>query len=210
MAKRENHYELAFEEYLRARKYPYVAVDEKRRSLIGGESLKSLDFIVSPVLGGSWLVDVKGRHFPAGKRGKQYWRNWSTRDDLRSLWRWERLFGERFAGLFVFAYQVVGDRAPLPAERLFEFRNSLYGFIGIRVTDYARSCRPLSSKWDTVTVPSVAFRELAAPVDWFFEQSVELFAADEASASWFGPDQFSPTEAEIAEKMRSSVVGTAS
>jgi hypothetical protein len=205
MAKRDNHYELAFEEYLRSRKYPYVAVDEKRRSLVGRESLKSLDFIVSPVLGGSWLVDVKGRHFPAGKTGKQYWKNWSTRDDLRSLWRWERLFGERFAGLFVFAYQVVGDRAPLPAERLFEFRDALYGFIGIRVTDYARSCRALSAKWDTVTVPTSQFRELAAPVDWFFDQSVELFLADAGSMAWFGEDNFDRPDADLAEKMLAAV-----
>lgn len=206
MAKRDNHYELAFEEYLRSRKYPYVAVNEKRRSLVGGASLKSLDFIVSPVLGGSWLVDVKGRHFPAGKSGKQYWKNWSTRDDLRSLWRWERLFGERFAGLFVFAYQVVGDRAPLPEDMLFEFRDALYGFIGVRVTDYAQACRPLSAAWDTVTVASNRFREIAAPIDWYFDQSVELFPADEQSLTWFGPETFSPQETDLAEKMRGQLV----
>jgi glutamyl-tRNA synthetase len=33
----------------------------------------------------SWLVDVKGRRFPSGDEQKQYWKNWSTRDDLRSL-----------------------------------------------------------------------------------------------------------------------------
>lgn len=205
MAKRDNHYELAFEEYLRACKFPYVAVDEKRRSLIGGASLKSLDFIVSPVLGGSWLIDVKGRQFPAGKSGKQYYKNWSTRDDLRSLWRWERLFGERFAGLFVFAYQVVGDRGPLPREMLFEFRESLYGFIGIRVTDYARMSRQLSAAWDTVTVPSATFRELAAPVDWFFEQGVELFRADASAATWFGDSPFSETDMQLAEQVLAEV-----
>jgi hypothetical protein len=205
MAKRDNHYELAFEEYLRARKYPYVAVNEKRRSLIGGASLKSLDFIVSPVMGGSWLVDIKGRHFPAGKTGKQYYKNWSTRDDLRSLWRWERLFGSRFAGLFVFAYQVVGDRGPLPRDMLFEFRESLYGFIGIRVTDYARSSKLLSASWDTVTVPGATFRELAAPVDWFFDQSVELFPPDETATQWFGEETFDPRDAKLAEQMLAQV-----
>jgi len=206
MAKRDNHYELAFEEYLRARTYPYVAVNEKRRSLIGGGSLKSLDFIVSPVLGGSWLIDIKGRHFPAGKTGKQYYKNWSTRDDLRSLWRWERLFGSRFAGLFVFAYQVVGDRGPLPREMLFEFRESLYGFIGIRVTDYARASRPLSAAWDTVTVPTPTFRELAAPVDWFLDQSVEMFPADDGAASWFGDEPLDPHDAKMAEQVLAQVV----
>src|SRR5215467_2915717 len=73
MAKRSNHYEAAFEEFLRRRQIPYVAVDEKKRALLGDASLKSLDFIVSPALGGSWLIDVKGRRFPAGGQ-KQYWK----------------------------------------------------------------------------------------------------------------------------------------
>ena len=34
MVKRGNHYELAFEEYLRSRQVPYLAVDESRRSLL--------------------------------------------------------------------------------------------------------------------------------------------------------------------------------
>src|SRR4051812_21768477 len=90
MAKRENHYEAAFEAYLQAHRVPYVAVDETKRSRFVGGSMKSLDFIVSPPGRLSWLVDVKGRRFPSGTQ-KQYWKNWSTRDDLVSLARWERL-----------------------------------------------------------------------------------------------------------------------
>src|SRR5262249_48970628 len=129
VAKRENHYEAAFEQFLRSRQVPYVAVDEAKRSLLATShepyeepraSLKSLDFIISSSQGRRWLVDVKGRRFPSGNQ-KQYWRNWSTKDDLVSLAHWERLFGERFEGLFVFAYHVAGDRSPLPAEQLFEF-----------------------------------------------------------------------------------------
>ena len=45
MANRDNHYEAAFEEYLRSRGVPYVAVDEARRSVLSdGASIKSLDF----------------------------------------------------------------------------------------------------------------------------------------------------------------------
>ena len=80
MANRDNHYEAAFEEYLRLRRTAYMAVDEARRCLSGAASLKSLDFIVPAGGGGGWLVDVKGRAFPAGA-GRQYWRNWSTEDD---------------------------------------------------------------------------------------------------------------------------------
>lgn len=76
VANRDNHYEAAFEEYLRGRGVPYVAVDEAKRSVLSdGGSIKSLDFIVSTFGQGSWLVDVKGRKFPSGDITKQYWKN---------------------------------------------------------------------------------------------------------------------------------------
>ncbi len=168
VAKRDNHYEAAFEAWLRERRLPYVAVDEARRSRFPGGSIKSLDFIVSPCDGFSWLVDVKGRRFPSAG-GKQYWKNWSTHDDLVSLARWERWFGERFGGLFVFAYNVVGDRSPLPADRLFEFRGGLYAFVGIRVRDYAMHARRISSRWNTLAISARQFRHLAAAAEDFFQ-----------------------------------------
>jgi len=167
VANRDNHYEAAFEEYLRRWGVPYVAVDEARRSLMSdGGSLKSLDFIVASGRGPvSWLVDVKGRRFPSGDETRQYWKNWSTRDDLQSLARWEQLFGANFCAAFVFAYNIVGDRAPLEPERLFEHRGSLYGFVAVRLSDYATRARPISPRWDTVAMPTDEFRRLAQPVD---------------------------------------------
>jgi hypothetical protein len=170
MAKRDNHYEAAFEAFLRQRQIPYVAVDEKKRALLGDASLKSLDFIVSTTLGISWLVDVKGRRFPTGEGQKQYWKNWSTRDDVRSLTAWERLFGSSCSGLFVFAYEVIGDRAPVKQEQLFEFGGRLYGFVGVRLADYAAQARTISSAWDTLAMPVERFRSLALPVEDFFCQ----------------------------------------
>ncbi len=177
MVKRNNHYEAAFEAYLRDARVPYVAVDEAKRSLLaGGDSVKSLDFIISPLAWAdrqeapspvNWLVDVKGRRFPSGDRQKQYWKNWSTRDDLISLCRWEDLFGQQFGGLFVFAFNIVGDRSPLPADELFEFRQALYGFVAIRLSDYLGHARMISPRWDTVAMPTAAFRRLARPVGQF-------------------------------------------
>ena len=167
MAKRDNHYEAAFEAWLRWLRVPYVAVDESHRAAAGERTLKSLDFIVSPVAKpGSWLVDVKGRQFPTAKC--QYWRNWSTADELTSLASWEELFGPRFTGLLVFAYNVIGDQAPLPAEELFQYRGSLYGFVGIRLDHYTSFSRPLSPRWGTVTVSIPRFRALARPARELF------------------------------------------
>ena len=76
MANRDNHYEAAFEVFLRGHGIPYVAVDEAKRSLLsGGGSIKSLDFIVSAPGPTTWLVDIKGRRFPSGDAQKQYWKS---------------------------------------------------------------------------------------------------------------------------------------
>ena len=181
MANRDNHYEAAFEEFLRSRGVPYVAVDEARRSLLSdGASIKSLDFIVSAPDGTVWLVDVKGRRFPSGDEQKQYWKNWSTRDDLESLAQWEELFGENFCGLFVFAYDVLGDRAPLPAEQLFACRGNLYGFVAIPLAEYASYAHLISPRWDTVAMPTADFRRLARPLEELLELSRPLLAPGEA------------------------------
>jgi hypothetical protein len=174
VANRDNHYEAAFEEYLRGRGIPYVAVDEAKRSLLSsGASIKSLDFIVSSPGPTTWLVDVKGRRFPSGDVQKQYWKNWSTRDDLRSLAQWEELFGINFRGLFVFAYEVLGDRAPLPAEELFACRGNLYGFIAVPLSDYAAHAHPISPCWDTWAMPAGDFRRLARPLAELLRASPE-------------------------------------
>ncbi len=167
MANRDNHYEAAFEAFLRDRGAAYVAVDEAKRSMMGYASLKNVDFIVNAADGRNWLVDVKGRRFPAGGRSKQYWRNWCTQDDVDSLAQWEQAFGERFASLLVFAYDVVGDRGPLPQNQLFTFRGHLYGFVAIRLHEYVHFARTISPKWKTLAVPVPTFRQLAEPMDHF-------------------------------------------
>lgn len=169
MAKRDNHYEAAFEGYLQAQRIPYVAVDEARRSALGDASLKNLDFLVSPPQSErTWLVDVKGRRFPAGRQ-KQYWKNWSTQDDLRSMASWEQLFGSGFGALFVFAYHLTADVAPVSAEQVFPFRGRLYAFVGIRLDLYASWARPISVRWQTMAMPTARFRELAQPWQEFLK-----------------------------------------
>ncbi len=161
---RHNHYELAFEAYLRSRRVGYVAVDEARRAVLSEASVKSLDFIVSSPTGTTWLVDVKGRLFPSGSQ-KQYWKNWSTYDDLIGLAQWERMFGPNAQGLFVFAYQVCNDRSPLPIEQLFEFRDTRYGFVAIRLQHYTQWAKTISPRWNTLAMSTRQFRELAEPLD---------------------------------------------
>ena len=181
MANRRNHYEAAFEAYLREERIAYVAVDERRRALVGEGSLKSLDFIVSPSAAtdgaaGSaatrWLVDVKGRRFPSGVKQPQFWRNWSTEDDLRSLAHWRAEFGGGFEAALVFAYELTADRAPTPPEQVFAFRGACYAFVGIRLDDYLAAAQTLSPKWGTVSMPVAEFRRRARPLLDFFGPAV--------------------------------------
>ncbi len=161
MTRRHNYYEAAFEAFLRHHRIPYVAVDETRRTLEGGGTLKSLDFIVSPVgAGRSWLIDIKGRRFPTGA-AKHYWKNWTNGDELESLARWEQLFGERFQGLFVFAYDLVADRSPLPEEEIFEHHGRRFAFVAIQLDLYLAWAKLRSPKWNTFHIPVEAFRRLA-------------------------------------------------
>jgi len=164
MTIRTNHYETAFESFLREERTPYIAVDERRRSLYGGGSLKSLDFIVSPSGSEmSWLVDVKGRRFPSG-RNNRYWKNWTTTDELHSLTQWQRLLGPQFRGLLVFAYEVVGNVSPVPHYFLHQHQQRLYGFVGIRLDLYVAWAKQISPRWKTVAMPTTPFRQLAEPL----------------------------------------------
>ncbi|RCS52786.1 hypothetical protein DTL42_08090 [Bremerella cremea] len=164
MTIRTNHYEVAFEAFLREEKVPYIAVDERRRALLGSGSLKSLDFIASPSGGDmSWLIDIKGRKFPSGRRNR-YWKNWTTTDDLQSLSQWQRLLGPQFRGLLVFAYEVIGEMAPVPERLLFTHQERLYAFIGVRLDLYLAWARKISPRWKTMAMPTTAFRQLAEPL----------------------------------------------
>jgi hypothetical protein len=151
--------------------------------VLRGRTLKSLDFIVSPPSAPStptqWLIDVKGRQFPTA--GRQFWRNWSTRDELESLAGWEELFGTHSTALLVFAYNVVGEQAPLPADELFVHRQRLYGFVGVRLDHYASFARQLSARWNTVTVPVAEFRAVARPVRQLLGLGLPLSSSAQAS-----------------------------
>lgn len=177
MAKRTNHYDAAFEEYLRGTCTPYVVVDEQRRALLLDASLKSMDFIVTSRRSENLLVDVKGRRFPTGgadgkggcldgkTRGAGHkWENWATEDDITSLLRWQDVFGGGFRSLLVFAYQIVDARFISELGRPFAHRGRLYSFFGVWADEYRTAMRARSSSWETVSLPSRSFRDLRIPV----------------------------------------------
>ena len=168
MALRTNHYDAAFEEYLRQRRTPHVVVDETRRSLLQQVSLKSMDFIVYSAKRPNLLVDVKGRKFPSGSPGSPHtWENWATADDLESLLRWETVFGGDFRAILVFAYHIVDDRFMDRFPDRFQFREQSYAFYGVWADEYFEQMRTRSPSWETVSLPSSDFRRLRAPIAEF-------------------------------------------
>ena len=174
MAQRHNHYDAAFETYLRERRTPHIVVDEQRRSLMANSSLKSMDFIVyAPDR--NLLVDVKGRKFPSGAETNGHkWENWATKDDLESLLRWQRVFGNDFRAVLVFAYHVIHPRWLCELEDPFEFRGKTYSFYGVWVNEYFLQMRGRSASWETVSLPSRAFRELRLPMADFFQSARDV------------------------------------
>jgi hypothetical protein len=165
MAKRTNHYDAAFEEYLRGTCTPYVVVDEQRRARLVDLSLKSMDFIVTSPHHQRLLVDVKGRRFPSGGEGAGHcWENWATEDDIDSLLRWQEAFGAGFRSMLVFAYDIVDPRRAADLGRPFAHRGKLYSFFGVFADAYRTAMRARSQSWETVSLPSRDYRELRIPV----------------------------------------------
>ena len=171
MAHRNIHYEAAFEDYLRSRGLPYVAVDEAKKAIFAGASLKSFDFLVYSQSGPNLLADVKGRKFPdstPGRRGgSRAWENWVTRQDVEGLVEWERVFGADFQAVLVFAYWLQGPPQRAPFEDVHVFRQKHYAFVGIRLADYVTAARPRSARWQTIAMPSAEFARQATDVAMF-------------------------------------------
>ena len=164
MAHRNVHYEAAFEDYLRAKGWPYVVVDDAKKAIFADVALKSFDFIVYSESGRNLLVDVKGRKFPdtsttGRKRGPtRAWENWITQEDADGLRDWQRVFGDDFQPTLVFTYWLQGPPHAAPFDDVHVFRQEHYAFVGVSLEEYLAIARPRSAKWATLAAPAVPFR----------------------------------------------------
>ncbi len=156
------HYEAAFEDYLRRKGLPYIAVDEAKKALFAGAKLKSFDFVVYRPEGRNLLVDVKGRKVSGTRASLQ---NWTTREDIDDFRQWQEIFGEGFTAMFLFMYFVPGEPEGSPLKDMFLHNEKWYGTLGITITDYREFMRPRSEAWGTVHMPTAEFRRLAKPFE---------------------------------------------
>ena len=160
--KRAGHYEGAFEDYLRRKGLPYIAVDEAKKALFAVAKLKSFDFVVYRPSGKNLLVDVKGRLCRKGSRSLQ---NWATREDIDDLRQWQEIFGEGFSAMFLFMYHWPGPPETAPFADLFAFQDRWYAMLAIGVSEYREHMRARSAAWGTVHMPAREFRRLARPFE---------------------------------------------
>ena len=168
---RSVHYESAFEDYLRSKGWPYVAVDESKKAILGKAAVKSFDFLVYSSAGPNLLCDVKGRKFPDSGGGVpskgRAWENWITRQDVEGLREWQKVFGADFTAVLVFAYWLQGPPQRTPFSDVHLFRQNHYVFVGVELENYVASAHPRSAKWETITVPGAQFGRLVRDIGSF-------------------------------------------
>ena len=168
--KRDNHYEAAFEAFVRTLGLAVVAVDEARRSYLDADSVKSPDFLVVGPHDARLVVDVKGRRFPGGtaERPRLTWQNWCEAQDVDALLRWADRLGPGFRGVLAFVYDIQPHiELPVETPNVFAFRDRVYLMRGILVNDYRAAMRTRSPRWGTVYLPTAAFREVVKPFSHF-------------------------------------------
>lgn len=197
---RRFHYEQAFEHYLRSKAIAYVAVDEARRAITGkvghikdgavgpagsASSLKNFDFVVYSDAGPNLLIDVKGRKLPTSKMGKSgkttcsAFQNWVTADDVDAMGQWSTLFGDGFAAAFAFLFWCDAPPPDALFQEVFEFGDKWYAVLAITLDDYRQHMRPRSVKWETVNIPSKAFRDLSVPLEKLLKADANLGPREE-------------------------------
>ncbi len=169
MVKRNVLYEVAFEDYLRTKQVPYVAINEAKRPVVEGKKMKNFDFIVHSKKK-NLLVEIKGKHFPyiSSSGWKTYWENWIKKDDVEGLEYWQKKFGPNFRSIIVYCYYIrdVSDCSNFAVVHLFKGTN--YGLVGIALEDFEKNAKPRSTKFDNaIYISRKVFPMLAKPLTDF-------------------------------------------
>ncbi len=191
MAQRHNHYDAAFEEFLRVLGAPYVNVDEAKRALFRQSSLKSMDFIVHSSTSPNMLIDVKGRRVAPGSKQRECW---VTKDDIAGLNSWKNIFGSEFRPLLVFAYHLVDPADAQPGTVVFLHNERHYQFFGVWADHYQNKMKLRSPSWGTVYLPANVFRAMRFPFDASLplEWDGEILGSEQSNALAVGDNAIQP------------------
>jgi len=163
-----NHYERAFENWLRDNQIRYLSIDEHKRAVFAHQKLKSFDFLLYPCAGRIVIAEVKGRRFKGTTFAKLAGLEcWVTTEDVDGLAQWQKIFGSGHEAVFVFVYRIANIDVDFDGREVFDFDVSKYIFFCVRLDDYHRLMKPRSLKWQTVTLPADGFRQCALDMSEF-------------------------------------------
>ena len=102
-----NHYERAFENWLKDNRIQYASADEHKRGMVSQCKVKSPDLLVYPSDGRTIIAEVKGRKFRGTSLEKLTgFECWVTRGDVDGLGKWLGVMGAGHEAVFVFAYRI--------------------------------------------------------------------------------------------------------
>ncbi|MCS7167616.1 MAG: HYExAFE family protein [Gemmatales bacterium] len=168
-----NGYEKAFVAWLRHQGLMYFFIDETHRQHLTGQGVKSPDLVVRSFDGRDLVVDVKGRRYPGGNTHKprRVWERWCTRSDCHSLLRWSEALHAQGVLVFVYHIRAPSDEVYPAWLEIWSWHKKIFGLCGVRVERYMEHMKLRSPKWDTVSLPMEAFRQLAEPVSLLFRVS---------------------------------------
>lgn len=85
-------------------------------------------------------------------------------DDISSLLEWEKVFGNGFRSMLVFAYEVSSPTEMEYHEVTWEFQSRRYAFYGVWARDYAEVMKTRSPSWQTVNLRASDYQKLRQPI----------------------------------------------
>jgi len=156
----QNHYERAFENWLRDNRIEYVRADEHVRHEVGDGTVKGFDFLLWPASGPKVIAEVKGRAF----KGTSFARLaglecWVTADDIDGLAKWREVLGPDYRAIFVFVYRSENIDVDFDGREALESDGNRYVFFAIELDEYCRHMRGRSPKCQTVTLRAEVVRQ---------------------------------------------------
>ena len=163
-----NHFEDAFAQWLAQNKLVYVPIDDTRRAAFARCNIKSFDCLIYPrVAGGEIIIaELKGRRYEGKSLEKlTNLQCWVTAEDIRSIIKWEEIFGNGFKGYFVFVYEAVNPDVDFDRFECFNYNDRRYFWVAAGACEYFKAARKRSSKWQTVSLAAEDFRKIAVDVN---------------------------------------------
>jgi len=157
-----NHYERAFENWLRDNHIQYIALDEHKRATFARSKIKTFDFLLYPPSGQIIITEVKGRKFKGTSLAKLTGLEcWVTTEDIDGLTKWQQVFGPGHQAVFIFAYKAENIDVDFDGREVFHFSRNRYVFFCVKLADYCKFMKRRSPKWQTVTLHADKFRKCA-------------------------------------------------